>query len=102
MKTLKSAILSSFFVIGLAITPSLSSAAEKDAMVDGQITEVRKGGEFTIKHGPIPNLDMGAMTMVFRVKEPAMAKGLKKGDKIRFHAEEIDGKLTLTSVTKAK
>ncbi|MGL5322017.1 MAG: copper-binding protein, partial [Aeromonas veronii] len=43
-------------------------------------------------------LKMPAMTMVFRVADPAQLKGLKVGDAIHFHAESQSGKLTVTAI----
>jgi len=42
------------------------------------------------------------MTMVFRVKDPAMLDQLKEGDKIRFIAEQVDSALTVTELEVAK
>ena len=40
---------------------------------DGEVRKVDKAAnKVTFKHGPIPNIDMPAMTMVFQVKDPAM------------------------------
>ena len=48
----------------------------------------RQGREnLTLKHGPIQSLDMPAMTMVYRVKDPSMLDQLKAGDKVKFQAE---------------
>jgi Cu/Ag efflux protein CusF len=55
-------------------------------------------GKITLRHGPIANLDMPPMTMVFRVVPPTLLEGLKAGDKIRFSAEKIDGAYTVTAV----
>lgn len=82
------------------ISPLATYAADDGPMVDGTVTEVRTGGELTIKHGPIPNLDMAAMTMVFKVNDPKMAKGIKKGDKIKMHVEDKNGKLTIMHLKK--
>lgn len=64
--------------------------------------EVRKidlaAGKLTIRHAPIVNLDMDAMTMVFRVSDPAMLDGLKVGDKIGFVAEIIQGATVVTRI----
>jgi Cu(I)/Ag(I) efflux system periplasmic protein CusF len=68
----------------------------------GEVTKVDKAaGKVTLKHGEIKNLDMPAMSMVFRAKDPKVIEGLAVGDKIRFTAEKINGQYTLTSVTKA-
>jgi Cu/Ag efflux protein CusF len=42
------------------------------------------------------------MTMVFRVKDPAMLDKVKTGDKVRFTAEDIGGALTVTVVEAVK
>ena len=66
--------------------------------------EVRKvdkdGGRVTLRHGPIANLDMPPMTMVFRVKDPAMLEQVKTGDKVRFKAERIQGAYTVTELAR--
>jgi Cu(I)/Ag(I) efflux system protein CusF len=80
-----------------------SSPGAAAAMSDGEVKKVDKGaGKVTIKHGPLANLDMPPMTMVFRVKDPAMLDQLKAGEAIRFKAEKIDGNYTVTEVTPAK
>jgi len=102
MTFVKHTIAGLLVAASLLAAPLAAKAAGPETMVDGQVTEVRPNAEFTIKHGPIPNLEMGAMTMVFRVKDPMMAKGIKKGDRIRFHVEDLGGKLTITKIDKAK
>ncbi|NOZ16071.1 MAG: copper-binding protein [Betaproteobacteria bacterium] len=52
----------------------------------------------TIKHGPLVNLDMEPMTMVFRVQDPAMLTKVQVGSKIRFTAEKVGGALTVTAL----
>ena len=70
---------------------------------EGEVRKVDKSAKkITIKHGPIPNIDMPAMTMVFQVKDPKMLEQVKTGDKIKFTAENVGGKLTLTTVELAK
>ena len=54
------------------------------------------------KHGELKNLDMSGMTMVFRVKDPAMLGQVKVGDKIHFVADKVGGALTVTSLEVAK
>jgi Cu(I)/Ag(I) efflux system periplasmic protein CusF len=67
--------------------------------VDGEIRKVdAEAGKLTIRHGPIGNLDMGAMTMIFRVKDPAMLTQVQAGDKVRFTVDRVDGLLTVTSL----
>jgi Cu(I)/Ag(I) efflux system protein CusF len=84
--------------------PAGSKAAESTgATSEGEIRKVDKdAGKVTIKHGPIISLDMPPMTMVFRVKEPAMLDQVKPGDSIRFRAEKIDGYYTVTELQLGK
>lgn len=73
----------------------------KAGMSHGEIRKVdATAGKLTIKHGPLENLGMDAMTMVFKVKDPAMISQVKVGDKIDFVAEDIDGGLTVTKLQK--
>ena len=73
------------------------------ALSAGEVTKIDKSaGKITIKHGPLANLDMPAMTMAFRVKEPAMLDQVKAGDKISFLAEKVNGALTVTRLEAAK
>ena len=67
--------------------------------VEGEIRKVdAQAGKLTIRHGPIGNLDMGAMTMIFRVRDPAMLTQVQAGDKVQFTVDRIDGLLTVTSL----
>lgn len=52
----------------------------------------------TIAHEDLKNLDMPAMTMVFRVKDEAILAKLKEGAAIEFVADRVDGKLTVTEI----
>jgi Cu/Ag efflux protein CusF len=73
----------------------------RSGMSHGEIKKVdAAAGKLTIKHGPLENLGMDAMTMVFKVMDPAMVSQVKVGDKIDFVAEEVDGALTVTKLQK--
>lgn len=86
-----------------AIDSKALPVATKLPMTDGEIKKVDKeGGKITIKHGEIKNLDMPGMTMVFRVKEPAMLDQVKAGDKVNFSADKINGNITVTKIEAAK
>jgi Cu(I)/Ag(I) efflux system protein CusF len=80
-----------------------ASAWAQGAAVDGEVRKVDKeAGKVTIKHGPIPQFEMGAMTMVFRVKEAAMLDRLKAGDRISFVPDKVGGAFTVMSFEPAK
>ncbi|EZH85103.1 copper-binding protein [Aeromonas hydrophila] len=71
------------------------------AMTQGVISRIdAANGKVGIKHEAIDNLKMPAMTMVFRVADPALLQALKVGDAVRFHAENPAGKLTVTAIQK--
>ena len=73
--------------------------ADAGAMSAGEVKKIDKeAGKITIKHGPLMNLEMPPMTMVFRVKDPAMLDQVKPGDKINFVAEKANGALTVTQM----
>jgi len=78
-------------------TAQHAPAAAPSAMAEGEVRKVdRDAQKVTLRHGPIAALDMPPMTMVFRVKDPAMLEKLKAGDRIRFRAEKVQGAYTVT------
>jgi Cu/Ag efflux protein CusF len=80
--------------------PAASAAAQ---MSQGEVRKVDKDAQkITIKHGPIDNLGMPPMTMVFRVKDPAMLDQVKPGDKVRFSADKVGGAYTVMNMEPAK
>lgn len=73
------------------------------ALADGEVRKVDMDAKkLTIKHGPIKNLDMPAMTMVYQVKDPAMLEQVKAGDKVKFSAEKVGEALTVTKIEQTK
>ena len=70
---------------------------------DGEVRRVDKEqGKVTLSHGPLQNLDMPAMTMVFKVADAKMLDAIKEGDKVKFTAERVNGAITLTAIQPAK
>jgi len=88
----------------LALTLGLTFAAAQGASISGEVRKIDEGaGKITLKHGPAKSLGMEEpMTMVYRVKDPAMLKQLKVGDKVTFEAEEAASGYTVTRMEKAK
>jgi Cu/Ag efflux protein CusF len=82
---------------------SASGAAQSsDALVEGEVRKVDKDAKkITIRHGPMPKLDMPAHTMVFQVKDAAWLDRVKVGDKVRFEAQKIGGAFMLTKIEMA-
>lgn len=80
-----------------------SDAAAASDLTEGEVRKVDKDNKkLTIKHGPLKNLDMPGMTMVFGVKDDAMLDKLETGAKVRFQAEKIDGKIVVTKIEAAR
>lgn len=70
---------------------------------DGEVIKIDKSSnKVTIKHGPIKNLDMPGMTMVFRIKEPAMLDKLEPGNKVKFRAEKANGAIYVVDIQVVK
>lgn len=81
---------------------AMAESKAADNFVAGEVKKVDKeSGKVTIKHGPIPSLEMPAMTMVFRAKDPSALDKLKVGDTLKFKAEKIDGNFTITDLKPA-
>jgi Cu(I)/Ag(I) efflux system periplasmic protein CusF len=89
--------------ISLIAALSLSGAAFAQGLptVSGTVEKVDTAqAKITIDHGPIQNLDMEPMTMVFRAQDPALLKGIKAGDKVQFTADRVNGQISVTSIKK--
>lgn len=78
---------------------SASPATTLAPLSDAEVKKVDKEqGKITLKHGPIENMGMPGMTMVFRVQHASMLDQVKAGDKVRFRAEKMDGVLVVTQL----
>ena len=99
----------------LRTTPSVSACAQAaalmfntavwaQALTDGVVRKVdASANKITIKHGPMKKFDMeDGMTMVYAVKDPALLKSVKAGDKVKFDAEHENGQYIVTKIEKAK
>ncbi len=88
-------------LIALSSSLALAQVSAKD-MAEAEVRKVDKDAKkITLKHGPIKNLDMPAMTMVFQVKDAALLDKVAAGDKIKFTAEQQQGAYVVTGVEKA-
>ena len=72
----------------------------QSSLIAGQVVKVDHAAKkITIKHGPIPKLDIElGMTMVFSTPDSNLLKALKPGDKVKFDAERISGQLVITKI----
>ncbi|MGI9591574.1 MAG: copper-binding protein [Myxococcota bacterium] len=84
-------------LLALLLVPACGGDSEPVHAVRGKVVKVLKdGGELVVDHEEIPGY-MGAMQMSLVVGDPAQARDLAPGDKVRFtlHVAErgawIDG-----------
>jgi Cu/Ag efflux protein CusF len=80
-----------------------ASTAATQAWTEGEVRKVdTEQGKVTLKHGPIANLGIPGMTMVFKAADPKLLPNLKEGDKVRFTADKVNGVLTVTAIEPAR
>ncbi|WP_454743655.1 copper-binding protein [Cupriavidus necator] len=96
--------------LAIAATPVAFAAGSVDGM-DMKIpaasqqspqpvaSEIKKidaqAGKVTLKHGPIENLGMPAMTMAFPVKDRAFLKDFKEGDSVSVTFDKVGNQPTV-------
>lgn len=79
------------------------AAADAQSMTAGVVKRVDpEQNKLTLSHGPIANLGMPAMTMVFRVADPSLLGTVSPGDKINFAADKVNGVFTVVRLIPAK
>jgi Cu/Ag efflux protein CusF len=79
------------------------AAVHATPLSEGVVKKVDKAqGKLTLKHGPLDNLDMPGMTMVFRVQDAGWLDQVKPGDAIRFRADRMNGTFTVTTLEVVK
>ena len=95
-------IFSLVLVVSLMLGAQVAFA--QSGPVTGQVIKVDQSAKkITIKHGPIPKLDMEeGMTMVYAAPDPKMLTAVKAGDKVKFEIEQVNGQYTLTKIEKIK
>jgi Cu/Ag efflux protein CusF len=77
--------------------------ADGAAMTEGEVRKIDKDNKkITLKHGEIKNLGMPAMTMVFRVTDPALLDAVQAGAKVRFRAEQDGSGYMVTAIEPLK
>lgn len=96
MKSLTTAVMTA---TALVFATTLAAA---QALTDGEVRKIDTAqNKITLKHDEIKNLDMPPMSMVFDVKDPALLAKVKAGDKVRFAADKVNGRYTVTAIERA-
>ncbi len=79
------------------------TAAANSPQSEGEVRKVDLAqSKVTLRHGPLANLDMPAMTMVFTAASPKLLDGLKEGDKVRFAADKKNGTYVVNAIEVTK
>ena len=121
MKTFKNATLTALFATATLVSTSLLAqptmdmnglkgsgmAMEMDAkgaaMTNGEVKKIDKETQkITLKHGPIQNMEMPGMTMVFKVMDASLLDTVKVGDRVKFNVEKRQGAMVVTAIEIAK
>lgn len=76
------------------------SAAAPRYRTSGVVVEI-DGGEITLEHAPVPELKWPAMTMPFKLADPALASGLKPGQAVSFAFEAEGDEHRITAIEAA-
>jgi Cu(I)/Ag(I) efflux system membrane fusion protein len=63
------------------------------------IIEAINAGSVTFSHQPVPALGWPAMTMAFHVADPALVRGYKRGDTVRFAFDQPNDNPTLRRIS---
>jgi Cu(I)/Ag(I) efflux system protein CusF len=94
------AMLPAIGMPGLALATShenSTKSGQQTTLTEGEVRKVDKETrKLTIRHGPLENLGMPAMTMVFQVKDASMLDAVKPGDKVKFVADKEGGSYMVT------
>jgi Cu/Ag efflux protein CusF len=86
----------------LLMTVLATTAVAQSAVIEGVVDKIN-AANITLKHGPAPSLGFKEdVTMVYHVRDPAMIKDLKAGDKVKFEAEDDDAGFVVTRIQKSK
>lgn len=95
----------SLLAVALAALPLVTAHGEaKPAPVQGEVLRINAAeGKVTLRHGPIPNLDMDGMSgMVFPLADQSQLAGLKPGDKVVFEADRVNGRITVIRIARQR
>jgi Cu(I)/Ag(I) efflux system membrane protein CusA/SilA len=83
--------------------PAAGTSAPAMPLVDGEVRKVDLDkGLIVLRHGDIPSIAMPAMTMGFDVADKKLLDGLKVGDKVKFQAQMVNSKATVTELKPIK
>ena len=76
-----------------------AAAAPAQKLAQGKVDALdRAKASITLTHGPIPSVDMQAMTMDFRVDPPRLLDGVQPGQEVEFDVVKRDDGYVVTTL----
>ncbi|GAA4408397.1 RND transporter [Advenella faeciporci] len=74
--------------------------AQDEASAAGEVRRIQADkGKITIKHGPIVDLKLPAMTLIYNIN-PGLLKDIKPGDEVKFKALHQNDQYIITEIRK--
>ena len=103
MKLVRNIIFTALFAASVVTAFAQSAVKAPPAsavpMANGEVLKVYpKDKTILLKHGPIPSIGMGPMTMEYGVTNPKLLGLIKPGDKIKFVAEQVKDQYVVTQI----
>lgn len=75
-------------------------ALSQQASASGEVRRIdAEAGKITIKHGPIGDLGLSAMTLVYHI-DPSLLGNIKPGDKVKFTAKREGSQYVIVAISK--
>lgn len=85
--------------IGGVARSTMKPSAPRLLETTGRVEQLT-ASSITLSHEPVPAIGWPAMTMAFRLGNPAVAKGLKTGDRVRFAFDQPPAGPTVQRISK--
>src|SRR5690606_41454172 len=84
----------------VAVAACVAPAQAQEAHASRQVRRVNADqGKITIKHGAISELELPAMSLVYRA-DASLLRGIQRGDKITFTAKRDGKRYVVTKISK--
>jgi len=80
-------------------SPTQAAAKAGAYVTVGRIDKIDAAG-ITFSHRPVPALQWPAMTMTFRLSNPALVRGYKVGDRVRFSFDQLPAGPTVRTMAR--
>jgi len=94
-------VLNFAFAADTQSTPAPADNARSTLWVRAEIRKIDpENNKVTLRHEPLTQLSMGAMTMVFRVDDPTLLQHFAVGDRVKFIPDSRAGQLFVTVMEK--